>query len=59
LDSGGGFLIMDKYTLVESEYGTSFIRREGSDGITSIIPVEPGNSDYQDYLAQLDESETE
>jgi hypothetical protein len=50
---------MDKYTLLESEYGTSFIRREGLDGVISIIPVEPSNSDYQDYLAQLDESETE
>ena len=38
-----------KYTLIENDLG-SVIKREDEDGSLSFIPIDPDNSDYQEYL---------
>jgi hypothetical protein len=45
------------YELIETE-GNSVIKATSSDGKISWIPMAEGNRDYQDFLAQLDQSET-
>jgi hypothetical protein len=43
------------YEIVDTEYNTQFIRR--SDG--AIIPLDLSNSDYQEYLAWLENPNAE
>ena len=48
-----------KYTIYESPFnGGQSIQRDNEDGTTSFIPMDPANSDYQAYLASLDEAPT-
>jgi hypothetical protein len=42
------------YELIETE-GNSVIKATSSDGKISWIPIDPGNSDYQAYLAWVAE----
>jgi hypothetical protein len=35
-----------------------YILRFNDDGSVSSIPIDPANSDYQEYLASLDETST-
>jgi hypothetical protein len=35
-----------------------YIARANEDGTTSVIPIDPANSDYQTYLASLNEANT-
>ncbi len=45
-----------KYTKETTPYGESIIRNDN--GIISVIPIEPANSDYQAYLRWLEDPET-
>ena len=49
---------MIKYVEVTSELGTKTIVAEW-DGFISYIPLDPANSDYQRYLAWLENPEAE
>jgi hypothetical protein len=42
-----------KYEVIEFR-GEKTIRRDNEDGTTSFIPFDEGNSDYQEYLAWLE-----
>jgi hypothetical protein len=42
------------YTELESPSGKKNIRAEYEDGLVLIIPADIANSDYQAYLAQLE-----
>jgi hypothetical protein len=44
-----------KYEIIESPYGEATIRRTDEDGIAWSIPKDLANSDYQAYLAWLEE----
>jgi hypothetical protein len=46
------------YELVENSLG-SFIRKTNADGGESHIPIDLANSDYQRYLAWLENPEAE
>ena len=46
-----------RYEIFESERGKSIIRYNDDESVT-IIPLDLGNSDYQAYLASLDEAST-
>jgi hypothetical protein len=37
------------YTIIESN-DSKAIKRDNEDGTTTIIPIDPANSDYQRYL---------
>jgi len=41
------------YEIIESKYGQN-IQKTEEDGTVWLIPTDPANSDYQDYLAQLE-----
>ena len=41
-----------------SDFGTKSIKRTDEDGTIWWIPTDPANSDYQAYLASLDEADT-
>lgn len=43
------------YEVLVSESGYKSIRKTDENGIVSIIPSDPANSDYVAYLASLDE----
>ena len=45
----------EKYTTLS---GSEMIKRENEDGSISYIPADLGNSDYQAYLASLNEAST-
>jgi hypothetical protein len=38
------------YEKVTTESGTEVIKRTDADGVISWIPIDPANSDYQEYL---------
>jgi hypothetical protein len=38
-----------KYTIIKNEL-SSLIQKENEDGSLSFIPIDPDNSDYQEYL---------
>ena len=44
---------MSKYEKLTSQENTVIVRNN-DDGSTSYIPTDPANSDYQEYLAQLE-----
>jgi hypothetical protein len=46
---------MCKYELNES---SNVVIRTDENGVVSAIPIDKGNSDYQAYLASLDETST-
>lgn len=50
---------MIKYTEIETLDGGIVIKAENEDGSYLIIPVDPANSDYQRYLAWLENPEAE
>ena len=47
------------YTQYEATFGEKFIKRENADGSVSHIPCDLSNSDYQRYLAWLENPEAE
>jgi len=50
---------MIKYTeFIDERTQSKSIQRENEDGSVSYIPIDPANSDYQAYLASLDEAST-
>lgn len=46
------------YELIENQQG-SLVKRTDSEQKIWWIPADPSNSDYQDYLAQLDDTPTQ
>jgi hypothetical protein len=50
---------MTTYETFETAFGDTQIRRIDEDGKVSIIPTDPANSDYQRYLAWLENPEAE
>lgn len=44
-----------KYELITNEYGFDFVYRTNDNGTVSCIPTDPANSDYQAYLAWLED----
>ncbi len=52
---------MSQYTIKEIDLGMGIekiIIKTNDDGSQTSIPNDPGNSDYQAYLASLDEAST-
>ena len=45
------------YTEIESPSGQKLIRAEYEGGLVHIISTDPANSDYLEYLAQLEKEE--
>jgi hypothetical protein len=43
-----------KYTEITTALGDKVITRDNEDGSITYIPIEPTNSDYQTYLAWLE-----
>jgi len=43
------------YEVLVSESGYESVKRTDKDGVVSIIPSDPANSDYQAYLVWLEE----
>ncbi len=46
------------YEIVEDQYGKVLVRTS-DDGVISFVPSDPANSDYQRYLAWLENPEAE
>jgi hypothetical protein len=44
---------MTKYEIVVTQYGEN-IKKTEDDGTIWFVPKDPANSDYQEYLAQLE-----
>lgn len=44
------------YEEVTTDNGNLYVKRTGTDGVVSFIPIDPANSDYQAYLKSLDET---
>lgn len=49
---------MVKYELTKNSYDEDVVIRTEEDGTIWWIPTDPANSDYQKYLASLDEANT-
>ena len=45
------------YKLIENDFNMSYIERTEENGTISYIPLDEANSDYQAYLASLDEQQ--
>ena len=48
-----------KYEVIKQEYAEDVIKKTDVDGKISWIPKDPANSDYQRYLAWLENPEAE
>ena len=44
------------YKEITTDIGWKYIERINEDDSVSVIPIDPSNSDYQAYLASLDET---
>jgi hypothetical protein len=42
------------YELITDDFGNEVVKRNNGDGVTTWIPKDLGNSDYQTYLASLE-----
>ena len=49
---------MTQYEKVTNELGTEIVKRIDDDGKEWFIPLDPANSDYQEYLKSLNEAAT-
>jgi hypothetical protein len=47
------------YTIVKNELGVEWVVRDNGDETISWIPMDESNSDYQAYLAWLEDPEAE
>jgi hypothetical protein len=45
------------YEIIMSDHGSEIIKRTNAEGKESWIPLDPANSDYQAYLASLENLE--
>lgn len=43
------------YELITDDFGNEVVKRNEADGVTTWIPKDLANADYQAYLASLDE----
>ena len=50
---------MTNYELIEIREGLSCVKKTDADGKEWFIPLDPANSDYQRYLAWLENPEAE
>ena len=50
---------MIQYTEETNPFGETYIIKVDENGLESHIPLDPGNSDYQRYLAWLENPEAE
>jgi hypothetical protein len=48
-----------KYKIIEETHGYSYIEKTKEDGTISFVPMDESNSDYQRYLAWLEDPEAE
>jgi hypothetical protein len=48
----------NKYEIKSNAFGVNYIEMTTPDGIVSFVPMVEGNSDYQAYLASLEEGDT-
>ena len=46
------------YEVIINSNNEEIIKRTTPEGIVSWIPPDPGNADYKEYLASLDEAST-
>lgn len=46
-----------KYEVITNEFGNEIIKKTNLDGTVWWIPTDPANSDYQQYLASLNEAD--
>lgn len=44
-------------TPIEGMEETTYVLRTDEEGQVAVIPVDPGNRDYQSYLASLEEND--
>ena len=49
---------MNTYKLITNQLGEEYIEMQTPEGIISFVPINPANSDYQEYLKSLDEAST-
>jgi hypothetical protein len=49
---------MTTYEIIKDFFYGEIIKKTDEDGKESWIPIDPANSDYQAYLASLDEAST-
>jgi hypothetical protein len=50
---------MVKYEVIKNSLDLDNIKRTDADGTVWLIPIDPANSDYQRYLAWLENPEAE
>jgi hypothetical protein len=47
------------YELKTNIFGQDYLEMMTPDGVMSLVPIDPANSDYQHYLAWLENPEAE
>ena len=45
---------MKQYEIIENHFGSEMLKRTDADGKVWFIPLDPANSDYQEYLESLE-----